>query len=416
MILNNKVNDGISSLLIYLIAFTLILDSGSMYVNIVGSPISNATLKLALIAACILMLFKSDFISLRSIIYGCITLFLLIIYILATFYNIKSYAIYSIVVIVLFIFWFNQFDKNNVRRLLNAYSQIIIMIASISLIFWTFGSIFHFLPKKPILYIWGREYAYTGYSYWFLYFENPVQAAGRIIRNTGIFTEAPGYVDRLLYALCIELFNENRRGKKLRVFILIITLITTLSSKAYILLLFFGVVYWVFFINPQSNTGKGIYIFISSLVSLLVLMLFRRILGHEMSTASSSMTRIDHLYSGFMTWLQYPLFGAGYSNTRAIALNHLYASTPEGASMGIATFLAEGGLYMFCLYLGGAILSYYCINKYHSDYKRSYIVFLGAIMINWFISNVAYTTLMISIVCMGYAFSLSNGRGTFKEE
>ena len=75
--------------------------------------------------------------------------------------------------------------------------------------------------------------------------------------------------------------------------------------------------------------------------------------------------------------------------------------------MGIATSLGEGGIYMFLLYIGSSICAYYSLSRNNRIRRKDYVLFLGAIFIEWFISNIGYLTMMMSLVCAGYAYAFS---------
>lgn len=403
-ILNKKNNIAIQKICAYIISALIILDSGSMYINIVNSPIHNSYFKIFIAITCIIsLLFRGHFPS-NGVILCAITIVVLAVYTLATHYNTGYCITYTFVFVMFAVYASGIIYDSQQEILFRAFSKTITIIAAISVFFWLFGSILNLLPKVAVQYIWGREYAYTGYSYFFLYFENPVQAAGNIIRNTGIFTEAPGYVDRLCYALGIELFYYSKHPHKIRLTILLVAMLTTLSSKAFILLLYFVGVKWIFYANVKSMWGRLTHILVVICAIITSYFLFSIVMEKEMETDSSSLTRIDHLLSGIKTWLQHPIFGVGYNNTEAIALNHMYENTPEGASMGMATSLALGGLYLFSFYVGSAFSA---LKKIHKTEKRRYkdaVFFIGAVMINWFISNVGYSTMTILMISMGYAY------------
>lgn len=395
-------------ILTYLIVIFLLLDSGSMYITIVGSPITNALIKIFLGFTCVFCICIKFKVPWKGAMLAIVIFFLLLIYTLATRYNIDKCLIYSSVFFILILYYSCKVRDGEIYQFLNIYSKTVVILAVISIFFWLFGSTLHLISPKPIEYIWGRDYAYRGYSYFFLYFENPVQAEGGIIRNTGIYTEAPGYSSRLAFALCIELFINNEKKKNARIIILMLAMITTLSSKSFILLVYFIGVVWVFYTKNRNYFQRAIHIAITLIICVGAFFLLYMIMQEEMATMSSARTRVDHLQSGIKTWLQHPFLGVGYSNTKAIAENHMYKSTPEGASMGITTFLAEGGLYLFLFYIGSAFVVYRYVIRINKRRRKDYFFCLGAIMFNWFISDAAYSTLMISMVCIGYSLLVGN--------
>ena len=395
------------AILFYIVSILLVIDGGSMYLNTVGSMISNGMVKALLVLLCVLSLvFRRKVI--RNGVYASICIIAYIsVYMLATNYNTWLCLVYVIVFAALMLFFFDVIHFDELDLFLNTFSSVVVALAVISLFFWVFGSLLHLIPKRTIYYIWGREYAYVGYNYFFLYYENPVQAAGSIIRNTGIFTEAPGYVDRLIIALCIEMFYKREKITSFRVIVLLLAMLTTLSSKALILLIYMVGAKWFFYNKFNTKWKYFLHFFVVIVVGTIAVFLLNRIMQNEMATASSRWARYDHLQSGFRAFLDYPIFGVGYNNMDALAKYHLYRSTPKGASMGIATSLGEGGIYMFLLYIGSSICAYYSLSRNNRIRRKDYVLFLGAIFIEWFISNIGYLTMMMSLVCAGYAYAFS---------
>ncbi len=388
----------------YIISILIILDSGSMYINIVDSPFHNSHIKILIALFCIISIIFQKSIHNKGIVLCVTTIVVMAVYALATRYNTASCIIYTFMFAVFMLYASCIISHSQQEILFDAFSKIVIFLAATSVFFWLFGSLLHIIPKRAIQYIWGREYAYTGYNYMYLYFENPIQAAGNIIRNTGVFTEAPGYVDRLVYALGIEMFYYSKQPHKIRIFILVLAMLTTLSSKAFILLIYMIGVKWVFYANIKSKWQQLLHVVFVIGAIIAAYYIFNVVMEKEMSTESSSMTRIDHLLSGIKTWLQHPIFGVGYNNTEAIALNHMYDSTPEGASMGMATSLAVGGIYLFVFYIGSAIGTLRELHTYQKKKYKDGLFFIGVLMINWFISNIGYSTMVILMICLGYTY------------
>lgn len=407
MFTKGKITKTAQTFLTYIIALIILIDGSSMYTNIVGSRISSGIVKLMLIVFCTASILIDRRIPKKGIIgAGAISLYMGI-YILMTRYNAKPCLIYTMCFFILMLYYFQRIDRETLTEFLDAFSRIITLIALISIVFWLFGSMLHLIPKKAIYYLWGRNYPYVGYSYFGIYFENPIQAEGAIIRNTGVFTEAPSYVERLLWGLCIELFYPGKKTDKRRAIILIIATITTLSSKGFILMAYLFAVKWCFY-NKSSTITKQIMHFATTIiVAILAVFVGRMVISNEMSTESSSMTRMDHLMSGFRTWFQHPIFGVGYNNTDAIAQNHIYATTPRGASMGIATFLAEGGIYMFFLYIGSMVVAFLQCKKKFPKLQKDVLFCIGALLISWFISNIGYSLMMLSLISLGYGFIIA---------
>ena len=406
----STVNTLVNNIISFIIVMLLLLDGGSMYSCIADSPIKGSMIKAMLILICLFGVLFQNNLSKSTVVTCGILGLILFVYIIGTrLYNLIPFGLYSMVFICLMMYLNGTVKKNRLRNLLDSFSMVVTIIAAISVFFWLFGSVLHLIPKSPIYYYWGREYPYRGYSYFFLYFENPVQASGSIIRNTGIYTEAPGYVTRLMVALCIEMFYFSKRPHKIRMIILLIAMMSTLSSKGLIILIYFIGVRWFFYSELKFKMNKFVHLCIILVAIVIGSVAIKWILQAELSTSSSSMTRYDHMRSGIITWLQHPLFGAGYCNDKAISLNHLYSNTPEGASMGIPTFLAEGGLFLFLFYICSSFPAFRYAKR--NKRKKDMLLFFIALLIEWFISNIANTTIMMAIICLGYCTIHNKKRG-----
>lgn len=395
----------IQMIIFYLISFCIIIDGGSMYTQLHNAIIKQYQIKILLMSLCVLYILINKKVSKVSIIAALCTALVILIYIVFSYQRpyFSSSLVFLVEFSLLIMFFFEVSINNDLSILLDAFSRVVTIFSLISLVFWLMGSILHIIPGKEAIYYWGSEYPKKSINYFNVYYENPVQATDNgIIRNTGLFTEAPGHAVRIVYALCIELFYKTNRNK-LRISILALTMISTLSSKGIIILAY---IICAFVLISQKKTNKALYylqfilviiiVVISSIVSI-------SIFNNEMSSKSSDIVRYDHMVSGFKTWLQYPLFGAGYNNSAALALNHIYSITPDGASMGIATTLGMGGIYIFLFYIASFFVAFKQLNKHFSNIKMRMFAFGGAVLIDWFISNIGFTTIMISIVCIGYS-------------
>lgn len=395
----------IKSVFFHLIAFLILVDSGSMYTSLENSSIKQMYIKILLLGLCLLYVAMTKTISRASIFAGLFSACYIAIYIYFSYQRpfFNSSLVYLVEFSVLMIFFFEVVKNDEISFFLDGFSRIVTIMSFISLFFWVFGSMLHIFSGKTVYYHWGDDYINKGKNYYYLYFENPVQAtSNNIIRNTGVYPEAPGHAVRLVYALCIELFYKTDRSK-FRISVLALTMISTLSSKGLIILAYIICVFSFISQNKSNKTSFYLHFILVIIIVVISGIISISIFDNEMSSKSSDMIRYDHLVSGFKTWLQYPLFGAGYNNSAALALNHIYSITPNGPSMGIATTLGMGGIYIFLFYIASYFVAFRQLNNYFSNIKMRMLAFGGAVLIDWFISNIGFTSIMISIVCIGYS-------------
>ena len=290
---------------------------------------------------------------------------------------------------------------------LGAYSNVMLTIAVISLVFWLFGSVLNIMPgRKEATYFWADQYR-PSYTYYYLYFENPVQNRGEpISRNLGLFPEAPGYASFLTYGMLIDAVRRNDlvntkaiRKNTHRLIIWFITLLSTGSSKGIIIVL--EVLALKFLFKKSNRPWKQV------LKSIACIILFFAVsaasiyvIEGKLSTGSGSI-RIDDLQAGLNTWKQHPLFGAGYMNGDAIRANWKLLRDNEGLSMGLAILLGYGGLFFLMFYLGAAV------SAYRGDYfcyrKKEWILVFAVLFTNLFISNGAFELIWIFLIAASYA-------------
>lgn len=390
-------------------AICLLLNDTVMWRYLNDTLLTYKVLIISMFIVCIFGIFSCNKAKLDKMWLG--TLFLCIIfflvYMLATRYNIITFTIYFFFVVLLFFtYCYNSIKLNRLKQLFEAYENIILIISVVTFLCWLMGSIWGILPGKTLLsYHWAGR-TYNTYSYYYLYFENPVQneqmLLGReFIRNCGIFTEVPGFSGILLYTLGIELFAHKGHCSKIKITILIATLISTFSTKGMLLLIIVLLVnYLTSYDRKQSKIHWAIRMTAS--VPLLVLGIYACtfILADKAQTGSY-WVRMDDVVASVKTWLSAPVFGVGYNNYRQIASHFLLTRSSEGLSMGLTALLAQGGIYLFTFYFGAFICAIRC--KALKQYKQEISMFSLIVFINLVISNNCFSMVMLMIICCGYA-------------
>ncbi|SER57803.1 hypothetical protein [Streptococcus gallolyticus] len=404
-----KLNFSINKFYSYIIAFLLLLDGSSMWQLSGVINISNTKAKLILIFFCILSI-----LSLRDIKFSdyfikmimFITIYL-IIYILISGYNISYFFnAFGVVFVVLIVYTYTMMRYHLIGDLAKAFVNIWIIIAIITSFLWLFGSIFHIIPLTTSTYDWSDRFLNT-YTFHNIYYENPVQNTtlfGKVIaRNTGIYAEAPGFSNYFLYALALEMaFFKHEKGYKLKLFVLFVTSLTTLSTKTIIFLVLIFIINYLFSVkNNKSVFTKLIRIFISIILPLVGLFILIVTLQTKSNTGSFSI-RIDDVISEVKTWKDYPIFGSGIGNTEPI-INHFSVKRDNNAlSMGLTLLLAQGGIWLTSLYISPLILI--LIKSEKRFFKKSIFLFGLAVLINLVISNIILSSSFLIILASGYAF------------
>lgn len=236
------------------------------------------------------------------------------------------------------------------RLLLASYVNIVLVVAAVSLLFYFFGSVLGLkIGAVNTVYYWANNPHFTT-SYCYLYFHQPLQdqlyLGHHVIRNTGIFTEAPGYTLFLLNGLIIELFVKKSKTFW-RIGLILITLLTTLSAMA--ILLGALAVLLALFQHLQEQGKLNLKIVIPSAVLLLVLGVI--VIHTRKSGGSSYSIRVDDLRIGLTVWSQHRVFGVGFGNESALIKLFAFHRANNGLSMGLTTLMATGGLYLALYFL-----------------------------------------------------------------
>ncbi len=115
--------------------------------------------------------------------------------------------------------------------LLFKLSSVVLILSVISLFFWLFGTTLNFIQSTATFpYEWDNVRDYIS-SYYGLYFETQqTQILGvELVRNSGIFCEAPMYNMILCIVLSIELYLREKKSI-LRILILSLTIISTFTT------------------------------------------------------------------------------------------------------------------------------------------------------------------------------------------
>lgn len=252
----------------------------------------------------------------------------------------------------LFLLFSTLYRAGRLFDLMRRLFDVVVVLAVISLYYWVFGVILQlFQPNMGISIHWGQFSYAPGYDG--LHFAYQVDTTffpdQGIIRNSGIFTEAPMFNLWLDLALAGELFLK-RKPSKLRVIILLITIITTLSITGIILGVVCLLVYKKWNIRRTDRLARGLF-----LVGLMVLLPL--IVGATVhmwtlkSDTQSYAMRVSDYVGGFMLWLDYPLFGDGYANLSGL-FEYIYAPDDVvGFSNTLTGVLGTGGLWIMVLYV-----------------------------------------------------------------
>lgn len=277
----------------YVMIFMIVISSASMWIQEGINIVDIQLLRILIFGLAIVWLFFFA----KKISKKDIKLFLMVIICLLAYIPFHLNSLYAFFVIIFFpILFFGLIAycaaaNGILNELLNSFVNIMLVIASSSLVFYFLINVCNIL--KPTGY-YSIEWSWISRipSYYHLYYvPMPKGLQGySIMRNCAIFTEAPMYSYLLCFALAI---NELLLGGKRKIvtIILTITIITTISSTGFLILV---VIYAYLFISNPKNKGFLKIFFLLGGTGIAIYLIFS-ILIQKSETGSYSV-RMDHLY------------------------------------------------------------------------------------------------------------------------
>ena len=307
------------------------------------------------------------------------------------------------IILLLPIFWMLcriYYLNNKLLGFLHRYSDVVTIVATISLFFWFFGSVLDIIePNVSLIYTWADQDGIEINGYYYLYFETQkINLLGfEGWRNTSIFVEGPMFNIVLLVALVNLLFLDQRSKKSINIkaLIILISIFSVLSTTG-IFLSIFILLYKFYFRNKL--TRKRILLLLSlSPVLLYATILFLYNLALDKAQTGSASMRVDDIYAGIMAWLDSPIVGNGYTHLEGVFKYMNMSIRPNtGYSNGILSTLVQGGMTLFLIYFHPFILLFI---KKRKDMKFIIIMWF-VIMFSTIIDN---TPLFLFLCALSYS-------------
>ena len=307
------------------------------------------------------------------------------------------------IILLLPIFWMLcriYYLNNKLLGFLHRYSDVVTIVATISLFFWFFGSVLDIIePNVSLIYTWADQDGIEINGYYYLYFDTQkINLLGfEGWRNTSIFVEGPMFNIVLLVALVNLLFLDQRSKKSINIkaLIILISIFSVLSTTG-IFLSIFILLYKFYFRNKL--TRKRILLLLSlSPVLLYATILFLYNLALDKAQTGSASMRVDDIYAGIMAWLDSPIVGNGYTHLEGVFKYMNMSIRPNtGYSNGILSTLVQGGMTLFLIYFLPFILLFI---KKRKDMKFIIIMWF-VIMFSTIIDN---TPLFLFLCALSYS-------------
>lgn len=370
-------------------------------------------------------LFKGDLISTLNNLLFCLTL----VYFLINCYNFSFKKIFFVLIIFFVLkfyimikpynvgWYYKSFFKpifciliicsfSNVRDrfigALRSYADIAFLISIFSLFFYVTGPILNFIEGKQFFFINGTQR--EGLNFYNLYFINYMQNRPflglNVVRNIGIFMEAPGFAFALSIALWWELFGRHKKNA-IKLIVIVLTMLTTFSMKSYLILFVFAVVVFGGYCKKKSLISiDDKYKIQVLLIGLFVIASVAILYNIEMFRKMGSIAwRLEDTYAAIRTFLDYPITGCGYANVSELLKHHGWAEV-YGGTAGIFNVFAYGGIYLGCFYLVPLMYPLFSKNI-ENDYKTFFLMtFLYICMTSFQFSYFIYFVMTVGYVLL----------------
>ncbi len=289
-------------------------------------------------------------------------------------------------------------------------SDIITVLSAVSLVLYVLGTLLSFIPPSSQVRFWWAEREQVANTYLhFLYEAQDITFFGKsFMRNCSIFPEAPGFAAFLGVSLAAELFLREKISHS-RVIVLSLAAVTTFSAKALLLCALCYLLKFLFL-----NKSGALFAVLKSGAALLSAA-FAAVILWDKAQSHSFYIRLDDFGAAIAAFVEHPIFGAGYYNDSAVIENFEYAYRfNDGLSMGLAVLLAEGGLWLFILYIASAVLAVLANKGQKRADILSFVVIFFSML---FITNMPFA--MITIFTISYflanAISLMKGAGMWQK-
>lgn len=380
----------IITVLEYLLMLSTVFYS-SMWALFTGAQ-SNTFSRVFIILLGVLLALRFTEIRQRGIYRAAAMAAFLAVFMFFTRYNLIRTVLYLLIPFCLCVLYLSLLKTREEKSRLVLYlSDIIVTLSFVSLVLYILGTLFGFLsPTQEVRVWWAEEEKLVNTYFHLLYEAQEINFFGHtFMRNCGIFPEAPGFAAFLAVSLSAELFLRKKVSYS-RLVVLSLTCVTTFSAKA--LLLAAAAFYLKFLLWDK----KGRVIVALKLSGAAVAAAFAAIILWDKAQSNSFYIRLDDFKAALATFVQNPIFGAGYYNDSAVIANFEYAYRyNDGLSMGLAVLAAQGGLWLTLFYLLSAVKAVFCVEKRERLSMLAFaLIFFGML----FITNMPFAMLTIFIV------------------
>lgn len=397
----------------YIIALAIILDCNSIWNNLIETRSWFQFFIMAMLFVGVLgFLFINSSVPKNAFMVSILIVFYYLLFLLLNGNSIIQTTL-NVMLSCVLIVMYNMVKKRNgnVVDLLICFKNIILFIATVSLILWFLGSVIEIIqPTGTSLTNWtGNANQTIVNSYFGVYFSyQKISFFDKlyIVRNIAIFNEAPMSSLCFSLGLMIELLFSDKWKMKNCV-ILVAAIISTFSTTGYIIATVVCV-YKYIRSNSQYSILKLIKVLCVPVLICVVLFIANSLIQEKLSTFSG-MARSDDFVSGVRAWLLHPLFGDGIGSMRAMSLvRPSWRKEAEGFNSGLIQMLVQGGVYLAFPYFLVPIKALKGSLKLHNYDKAIFVVLFCFVFC---ITVIAFNYLTLMVLCFLAFDGMSNKKG-----
>ena len=400
----------ISSVIDVILMFFLIISTNSIYVNIEDAYNFNNYITILILVSfvCKIILFKISkeiFNKILILLGGYYSIVILISIINFSKFTINNVLYYFINFPLLLVIILLLREQNKLQTWLINFINITTLLAIISLFFWILVSNLNIIaPTDYLINKWSD--GGVAVSYYNIYFETQRIAImdNVIIRNSGIFAEAPMWNLILSIALMIQTLFLGRNDYK--TFILVLTILSTVSTTGVYII---GLIIAYKIIFEVSGWKKYI-----TLILVPILLLVLSFIWENKSETVSASIRFDDYKAGIQAWFDSVFFGSGFLNGLRVIESYMDTTIRGnlGYSNSLFIILAQGGIILFILYLLPMMLIL-VRRKYSYNTKFFIVLFIVILSTTIFVDTYIFAFIvgfMYSIVLIGVLDEKNNRR------
>lgn len=337
----------------------------------------------------------------------CIILFFSLYYVFSLINGAQliQYVKLMLLFISMFSLWYFRLkncDNDIVYNFFKKFINVMVLYGIISFVLWLFIPVLSILNTNQVYESsWGAVGTYNeifyGWNNIYFYKKAEIFFGTNVVRNVGIFTEAPMYSFLLSTALLLNLFFiKKSKHYIIKNLLLIVTIISTLSSTGIIIVIL------AILFKLLSNKSSKILMLTKSMIPLILVLSFSAIifLFNQKINSSSGLTRVDDFKIGFYALKDSFFVGGGYQNSSFVEryLSQFRVSN-NGISNSLTAILVYGGLMLFIPYLLAFLRAYYYSYK-HKNFDAFIFVLLFSMM--FLITNVpfkCFSFLILLCIC-----------------